>query len=216
MVQQINLYGPAFRRLRSALTLGRALQLAGLAAVALAVVGTWLARVEATDTQAGQAAADRDRSTQQARIAELKLQLQERRRSADTELNRLRGVEQALSRVQLALQRDTGGPNPARYVDYFHALARHTHAALWITGFAVSADGRALELKGRMLDASALPDYLARLNAEPVFKGRRFEQLSVTTVPRETGGGNTDAPALTTEFVLRTAGAPADTREAAR
>ena len=80
-----------------------------------------------------------------------------------------------------------------------------------MTGFAVSADGQSIELKGRMLDASALPDYLTRLNAEPVFKGRQFAQLQVTSMSTE--GAETTGPRVT-EFVLRS-GAP-DSKELAR
>ena len=49
-----------------------------------------------------------------------------------------------------------------------------------------------------MADPRLLPDYLRRLNAEPLFKGREFSQLSVKAVeasPTSAGGY--------TEFALR-------------
>jgi hypothetical protein len=71
---------------------------------------------------------------------------------------------------------------------------------MWITGFSVSPDGQSLELRGRALDAAAVPDYLAHLNAEPVFRGRQFGQLSLSAVLPE---GAAEGAAPITEFTLR-------------
>ena len=81
------------------------------------------------------------------------------------------------------------------HADYLVALARRASASLWITGFAVSEDGTAIELEGRMTDATVLTDYLRSLNAEPRFKGRPFAQLSLKAVD---GAGG-----VYTEFALR-------------
>ena len=129
------------------------------------------------------------------------------------ELTRLRAVEAGQLRVTSALDSGQAGV-PRGYSDFLLALSRQTVAQLWLTSFSVGADGQALELGGRMTDPGRLPDYLRRLNAEPMFKGIDFAQLNLKTL-----GGGAPAPAgadaaafaapgnvpVVTEFVLRAA-----------
>lgn len=103
--------------------------------------------------------------------------------TADTQtrqLNNLRQEEATLQQLQQVLSSGGAGRTEG-YADYLLALSRQAARggnALWITGFKVLPDGQ-LELQGRMSDARALPDYLRRLNEEPLFRGRSFAQLSV-------------------------------------
>ena len=83
------------------------------------------------------------------------------------------------------------------------ALARQASGQVWLTGLAVSDDGQAIDLEGRMTDSSALADYLRRLNDEPRFKGRPFAQLTL----KAAGNGGERLPY--TEFSLRSAPAGA-------
>ncbi|MEK8049199.1 PilN domain-containing protein [Ideonella sp. DXS22W] len=126
--------------------------------------------------------------------------------NGETELAQLRLQDSGQQRVLAALQAGVAGVREGPS-EFLVALARQANGAVWITGFAVSEDGNALELDGRMLDPAALPDYLRRLNAEPRFRGRPFAQLSLkATPPSETGLAQTvagsHAPA-TTDFALR-------------
>lgn len=120
------------------------------------------------------------------------------------ELVRLRAVEAGQLRITAAL--DSGQAGVAQgYAQYLLALSRQALAQLWLTGFSVGADGHELELNGRMTDPGQLPDYLRRLNAEPLFKGREFAQLSLKTVgaePTATAPSGSGAPGVT-EFSLR-------------
>jgi MSHA biogenesis protein MshI len=67
----------------------------------------------------------------------------------------------------------------AGYTPYFSALSRQSLPAVWITGFSVVPGSQAIELRGRMTDASVLPGYLQRLNQEAAFKGRQFARLQL-------------------------------------
>lgn len=235
MAQQINLLSPAFQKPRDWLTL-KAVAAAALGTAGLMVLlGAWLAWQLAANAAGGTAgladgqaagagSADGGLQQAQAQVAELKARLAERRRAMADDMRRVREVEQAIARVQQALRPGGGSEagdaaaggrsdDDAPYSDYFEALAHQAHGSLWITGFSVSADGRQLELRGQALDVAVLPDYLSRLNAEPLFKGRRFDHLSLGRTPAE--GAEGQAPA-STEFVLRTGGVvpPNDAREA--
>lgn len=212
MAQQINLLSPAFQRPRDWLTL-RAVAGSVLGAVGLLLLlGAWLAWPWAPGQHDPSDGADGGLPQAQAQVAELKVRLADRRRAMDTEMRRVREVEQAIARVQQALRPAEDG-DEAPYSAYFEALAHQAHASLWITGFSVSADGRQLELRGQALDAAVLPDYLGRLNAEPLFKGRRFDHLTLGNTQAE---GPDPSAAATTAFVLRTGGVvePGEAREA--
>lgn len=109
------------------------------------------------------------------------------------ELTQLRELDAGQRRIAAALDSGVAGVREG-HADYLEALARRASGALWITGFSISDDGSAIELVGRMTDASVLTDYLRSLNAEPRFKGRPFAQLSLKSM---------DSPGLSyTEFAL--------------
>ncbi|MFO1219351.1 MAG: hypothetical protein U1E89_13365 [Burkholderiaceae bacterium] len=196
MSQQINLFVPELRPPRRVATAAQALALAAFVAVGGALAAgvlRWQAADEAQRSQALQQQA----SQLQAQLATRPAEAPAARVSAQ-EIERLRQIVAAQQRVTQAL--DGGAPNAAVPSDYLLALARQAHASVWLTGFELSADERAIEIRGRMLDASVLPAYLGRLNAEPRFKGRSFAQLEIR--PPAPGA---DAAAPYPEFVLRTA-----------
>lgn len=211
MAQQINLLSPALRRPRDWLSLRTVFAAVVGAAALLLLLGVWLAWQLDTSHQGEVAAQDAGLQQAQAQVATLKTRLAERRLAMDSEMRRVREIEQAIARVQQALHQGEHADDEP-YSAYFEALSNQAHGSLWITGFSVSADGRQLELRGQALDAAVLPDYLGRLNAEPLFQGRRFDHLTLGSAPAE--GPDGSAPAYS-EFVLRTGGVlePGDGRE---
>ena len=104
---------------------------------------------------------------------------------------RQRGMSEAMTRLT------TSATVP--YSEYLLALSRQTPGNLWITGLLILPNGHDLELRGRMINPAVLPDYLARLETEPQFKGRRFAQLQIKAMD------NDAQPELAgiTEFSLR-------------
>lgn len=126
------------------------------------------------------------------------------------ELARLRAVEAGQRRIRAALDSGQAG-GVQGYSEYLLALSRQTRGNLWLTAFSVAPDGRALELGGRMTDPRQLPDYLKRLNAEPLFKGREFAQLSLKAVEPATAIDTNTGPAHA-EFALRAAAGASEPR----
>ena len=59
------------------------------------------------------------------------------------------------------------------------AFSRASIEGLWLTGFVFENEGQNLEIRGRMVEQALLPAYLKRLEAEPVFQGRRFAALDM-------------------------------------
>jgi Tfp pilus assembly protein PilN len=65
---------------------------------------------------------------------------------------------------------------------FMTGFARLAQPDLWLTGFSIASGGDEIEIRGRMLDASRLPDYVQRLNSVPIFQGRRFAALEMQRV----------------------------------
>lgn len=179
MAQQLNLLETRFARqtLR-----GSARQ--GLGLVAGALLLAW-AIGQGLHWSGGRA--QQDAAAAEAAMLPLRAQLMARAASAsapdDTaaEIQRLKALDAGQRRIRDALDAGVAGHREG-HADYLVALARQASDQLWITGFSVAEDGGAIELDGRMADASALTTYLRQLNAEPRFKGRPFAQLSMKSV----------------------------------
>lgn len=210
MAQQINLYVDSLRRPRQAFTAGQTLLLVVLVTAGCAATSALL-QWQSRD------AAQRTVALQQA-TSQLQVQLAARQASSPTtrlttqEVERLRQRAIAQQRVQSALEAGSAQATGSAPSEYLLALARQAHPSVWITGLAVSADERALELRGRMLDASVLPDYLRRLNAEARFKGRSFARLEIHSPDPASAAAATPYP----EFVLRSSPGGRDGEEPSR
>lgn len=127
------------------------------------------------------------------------------------ELARLRAQVEGQRRTRAAL--DPGhGAAPRGYSGYLVALSQQSSATLWLTGFSVAPDGISLEIDGRMTDPHQLPVYLRRLDAEPLFSGREFAQLSLKTVAPGTIGEAGAVASGYVEFALRSTAAGQETR----
>ena len=138
------------------------------------------------------------RTTLDAQLAQLQTQLGTLKvPPVVTRLERLKQQE-TIQRQMREVLKGAGAQASTGYSDYLMALGRQAQAQLWITGLSIQGDGRQLELRGRTSDPATLPPYLARLNEEERFKGRRFAQLELKAVAEET-----DAPLGLTDFVLR-------------
>jgi len=198
MAQQLNLFDARFapQRLRfSALHGGLVLAGVLVAGWAGAQALHWAADSARAEAQALQAAA----APLRAQVAQLQAA---RSAGPDAELARLRALDASQRRVRAALDAGAAGVRDG-HAGLLMALARQASGQLWITGLAVSDDGQAIDLEGRMTDSSVLADYLRRLNDEPRFKGRPFAQLTL----KAAGNGGERLPY--TEFSLRSAPAGA-------
>lgn len=196
MSQQINLYEDRLRP-RLELAIGRNL---GIAALVLLVAMTGWSLWEG-------AAANRKSEAAAASLSEV-LAAQERMKALTQAVAQRKvspelaaEVENAKSMIAArkevievldsgALGRSTG------FSAFMTGFARQAQSDLWLTGFRIMAGGDEIEIRGRMLDASRLPDYVQRLNSVPVFQGRRFAALEMTRVtPDESPEGQASVAA---------------------
>jgi len=194
MPQHINLLDASLQRRRE--TLGST---TGLVAV-LATFGVSVAiamglQSFSAKSQTQSAALEQDLAALQVRASALGASAPSRQA---VELARLRALDAGQRRLRAAL--DSGQAGSVRgYSEYFLALSRQTQGTLWLTGFTVAGDGRALEIGGRMTDPRQLPVYLEHLAAEQLFRGRRFAQLEIKAL----AANEQTAHANVSEFSLR-------------
>lgn len=100
------------------------------------------------------------------------------------ELDAVRKAEAVQKRLSEALATATA-ESSGGYSEYLMALGRQTQPSVWIMGLSVRDNGRRLELSGRMTDPGFLPGYIARLETEAQFKGRRFNRVEIGSVTSE-------------------------------
>lgn len=209
MAQHLNLLHAGLRPRREPAKHGQGLLIVGLTALALVAAGltlqTLVQRREAELVQLNQAL-DQQRQRLLADTAAARLP-----GDAQAELERLRQAEATEQRLRQAIAGGQAGRADGHSA-LLLALARQADPAVWLTAVKVGADGEALELEGRMADPAALPDYLRRLQTEPLFHGRRFAQLQLQRLD----AGNDANPETTalTRFVLRSQASGAATSAA--
>lgn len=184
--QQINLYNPALRRQRVWLTLTNLAALAALFSLVLLVVGFLLHSQARTKLEAVQALEVR-LAAARAETVQLGAQMAGSAggEAAARELADLKRQVAMRKEVLAALQGGAGidsvrGQSTVGFADYLRALARQTVSGLWLTGFSVGQGGFGMEVRGRMLVADRLPEYIKRLNSEATFKGQQFVSLNIS------------------------------------
>lgn len=204
MAQQINLYDPALERQRDWLALHYVAGMAALLIVCVAVLGLAArhdlpSMAAASDANASQLKALREQ------IAAEGQNLANRKPDArlEQEVAAKRMLLAARSEVLGTLRQSMGGETRS-FADYLRGFARQTVAGLWLTGVSLDGASGALEISGRTVDPSLLPEYIRRLDREPAFQGQSFAALKLGTGKAEPTAAAA-APALRPpyhEFVL--------------
>lgn len=179
MSQQINLFSPTLLPEKEWVT-GRNLAMAVASLLVLLLIATGVVQYRLAS------ATERARAGEQS-VTQLKAKLQEVGQQLaaakvpvdkDAELSRLQRA--VTEREQVLALLEQGSPKEGQgFADYFRGLARQSLPGLWLTSFSLGAAGDGLEIRGRMTDQSLLPEYIRRLNREPVFVGREFAALDV-------------------------------------
>jgi hypothetical protein len=200
MSGQINLYHPRFLKQRDLLALGNVAIAAATVYVLLAAVGGWVWQYAAMRSDAATAAEAQLKSAKERVEAETKAAAS---RKPDPQLAaELEAAESRLRRrVEIAglLESGTIG-STGGFAEYLRGFARQASEGLWLTGFSIGTGGNDMEIRGSVLDPTALPDYIRRLGAEKAFQGRSFAALTMNRVgkppaPNLAGQGATAAPA---------------------
>jgi Tfp pilus assembly protein PilN len=214
---QINLYNPALR-LRRQLITGPTILLA-LIVIVLGVLGAQAyqqIRIAALTSEAAAVEATlKDHQDELARLTREVSRMKPRKKTA-AELAAaealLRGHQQVAAAVDAGLIGTTEG-----FSEFMRALARRALSGVWLTSLSIDLSGEGISIAGRTLDPGLLPDYIKRLNDEPVIRGRGFAYLELQLPSpdkryhdfglRVDGHGDADVQAAATAAVAGTSDA---------
>ncbi|MGH8678426.1 MAG: hypothetical protein ACREUQ_08770 [Burkholderiales bacterium] len=208
MIQQINLYNPAFEDKLEFLSLPGALIAWGAALLLVVTVASYT-QIRAAGLSAELAQEERARTAAQADVGRLAAQLAGHKRDAalESELKRLEAELVRRNEVMATLRSGVIG-NTEGFAEYLRAFARQSFDGMWLTGLSVSAAGRSMVVEGRALQPDLVPSYVQRLSSERVMRGRVFAELEMH-LPETKPDANTRVVPPFIEFRLATAPEPA-------
>lgn len=179
MTQQINLLNPAFQKVFDWLT---AAPLAVATCLVLVIIGStagWATMRADKQEQAANHKAKTLKDTQDKLVAMGKLVAESKpNMELANELANTVALLKNRAEVVRALEGGAIGSTTG-FAEFLRGFARQTPKGLWLTGFTIGASGSDMEIRGRMVNPSALPEYIRRLKSEPVFKGRSFASLTI-------------------------------------
>lgn len=179
MSAQINLLDPRFFKQRDNLNLGNVAAAAGAVYLLLAVIGGWVwyglqqRQAAATAAEARLKAARDQFAASTKAIAQRKSDVQ-----LQADLDRAEAALRNRKEIASLLERGALGSSSG-FGDVLKGFARQAPDGLWLTGFSIGTGAQDIEIRGAMLDPSALPVYIKRLGAEKVFQGRSFAALTM-------------------------------------
>lgn len=178
MSGQINLYDRRFLKRRDWLSLDN---VAGAAAVVYLSLGLGL--VWAASTASARVAEARTAKTELAAVKqafEAATKAQAERKPSPALVAQVAEVEQLLRRrEEIARALESGAVGSSNgFAEHLRGFARQLPGGIWLTGFQIEAGG-AMEIRGRMQNPGALPEYIRRLGTEAGFRGRSFAALTM-------------------------------------
>jgi hypothetical protein len=208
MRQYVNLLGPAFRKQRQFLTLGRTLAMVAVVAVVMVALqvhdGYRLAGLR--EELASARTLLKAQTTYTSRLKG-EGTAKPGNTGLDAEVQRLE-TELKAARESMAVLEGGGLGNRSGFAGYFQAFSRQMLDGLWLTGFTLGGTGE-VAIQGRVMAPDLLPAYIQKLNKEPVLQGREFSALEMRrpqAVPAKDGESKAEVPGYI-EFVLMTANA---------
>lgn len=179
MSQQVNLYNDELRPRRNPL---QASVFAAVVAVVLVAVlaGAMFARMQHSESEVRLQALNTQTAAIETRVAQLTAKVQSQRIDPrNTEAVEKVTAEIAQRQRLLAEVSRLVGDEQSGFSPYMAAMARQVPANLWLTGFVVDLARSEVQLSGRARSGDQVPLYLEHLGREPIFTGRRFEQLNL-------------------------------------
>lgn len=178
MARQINLYDPALLKRRDWLSLGNVVAAGLLMAVVVGAAG-YLARSDLPVLMARETANNVQLQALREQVVVLGKQVTGRKPDpvAEQEIHTLRLLLATRGEVIDLLKKNLG-PGALSYAEFLRGLARQSVSGLWLTGFAMESAG-SMEISGRTFTPALVPEYILRLNREPVFQGHAFSALTL-------------------------------------
>jgi len=177
--QQINLFNPIFlkqKKIFAALPMMEALGII----VAGALLLNWYAAQNVSQLEQEAANGKALLAKREQRLTAARTQFAPRAKdpalaaqviAAEAELKALHDVTSVLQGGALG--------NTDGYAEYFRAFSRQNVSGLWLTGVSINGAGNDIGVQGRAMQATLIPNYIARLTGERVMHGKTFASLDI-------------------------------------
>jgi hypothetical protein len=177
--QQINLFNPIFlkqKKIFTALPMAEALGII----VAGALLLNWYAAQNVSQLEQEAAAGKALLAKREQRLTAARAQFAPRGKAPAlaAQLTAAEAELKALHDVSSVLQGGALG-NTAGYAEYFRAFSRQNVSGLWLTGVSINGAGNDIGVQGRAMQATLIPNYIARLTGERVMRGKTFASLDI-------------------------------------
>lgn len=220
MLQQINLINPALRKTRDLLSAIPLAIAVGVLLVLILTAGS-VARQRANAAQAEAEKRAEELKTAQAQLMEMSARTTELATdpALAEELANSRAMLNLREEIIATLERGVFTDNSG-FAEFLRGFARQAPNGLWLTGFVLNPMSRDIEIRGRMLRSTALPEFIQRLKSEAVFRGVSFSSLIIERPAQPVASEQEAAPASAPvpaqaaaalpdyiEFVMRTTSA---------
>jgi hypothetical protein len=194
--QQINLFNPIFLKQKKVFAALPMLEALGVI-VAGALLLTWYAGQRLAELEVRAASGKALLAEREQRLGRASTQFAPRQKSATLE------SEVAQAEVELKALHDVGEVlrggslgNTAGYAEYFRAFARQNVGGLWLTNVTVTGAGKDIGVRGKALQPTLIPNYIERLTAEPIMRGKTFASLDIVRPDASTSPQAAQAPAV--------------------
>jgi hypothetical protein len=177
--QQINLFNPIFLKQKKIFTALPMVEALGII-VAGALLLNWYAVQNVNQLEQEAAAGKAMLAKREQRLTAARTQFAPRAKdpalaaqvtAAEAELKALHDVSSVLQGGALG--------NTAGYAEYFRAFSRQNVSGLWLTGVSINGAGNDIGVQGRAMQATLIPNYIARLTGERVMRGKTFASLDI-------------------------------------
>lgn len=178
MSQQINLFTPAFRKQRLALsTVTVAVCLAVTLLTLLAIQLYFHQQLNGLNADLRTARSELE--AQRAHVEKLKKDNASRQKDTtlDAEIARLEAELKRGRESMGALKSGAIGIQQG-FAEYLRAFSRQSINGLWLTGFTIAGGGD-IAIRGRVTHPELVPNYIQRLNQEKILQGRSFAALEM-------------------------------------
>ena len=179
MSQQINLFNPIFLKQKKVFGAQPMLQALAIIVLGVAAVTSYAAyRVAQLEQQAVRS--KETLAMREKRLNSVNVQFAPRQRNAALaiELADAQAELKSLHDVEGVLQGGALG-NTSGYAEYFRAFARQNVSGLWLTGLTIVGAGNDIGVQGRAMQPTMIPNYVSRLTAEKVMRGKTFASLKI-------------------------------------
>lgn len=192
MRQHFNLINPALRKRRDLFSAVPMALLLTLLIVAL-VISASVARSRTQTLQAAADQRDKDLQASQAQLLTVSQSLSSAQANPAlvAELERAQAMldlrEEVIAALESGMFSDGMG-----FAEFMRGFARQVPGGMWLRAFVLNPAGKDMEIRGQMLNATALPEFIQRLKTEKVFQGLGFSSLQIEQ-PKEVAAAVAEA-----------------------